>query len=91
MPDETKANETDTIIIAHHELEGKYNFENKNLSILGIDITDPQSRKYVHHMELLKQCSRIDFVIEMEGCIYYENNINNLPYEQPVLKRAVLV
>ena len=82
MPDESKAKETDTIIISYHELDEKYNLENKNLSILGIDITDLRSRKYVHHMELLKQCSRIDFVIELDGCSYYEDNIKcqNVPY-----------
>jgi hypothetical protein len=82
MPDETKANETDTIIIAHHELEGKYNFENKNLSILGIDVEDTRSREYAHVMELLKQCSGTYEDISKDKCVEYENGIKcqNVPY-----------
>ena len=70
---------TDTLTISCHELTKNYKLENKNVSILGIDVEDDISKKYVRNLSLLKENKGHDITKYYKD---YESGITsqNVPY-----------
>ena len=70
---------TDTLTISCHELTKNYKLENKNVSILGIDVEDDISKKYVRNLSLLKENKGHDITKYYKD---YESGIKsqNVPY-----------
>ena len=77
---------TDTLTISCHELEKNYKLENKNVSILGIDVEDNISKKYIRNLYILKENWRWDHIGNADNLTNfykdYESGITsqNVPY-----------